>query len=293
MTLGAIEAGGTKIICATGNLQGEITQRSRIDTLTPQQSIPQVLAFFDEHKVDAIGIGTFGPADCNENSETYGRITTTPKPGWRDYNLRSAIADHLKVPVAFDTDVNAAVYGEYLWGAAQGLSSAVYVTVGTGVGAGAIVGGTILKGLSHPEMGHMLVRRHPDDHYEGFCPFHKDCVEGMIAGPAIAARAAKAGDEIADSDPLWNYFSYYLAQMLYSIALVVMPERFIIGGGVMARAHLFSSIRAKFLELSAGYMQFDRVLRQTDSYIVAPALGGDAGIKGALGLAIRMLQKTR
>jgi len=291
MKIGAVEAGGTKIICATGTREGEILERVKIDTMTPDKSMPQVIDFFRKNPVEAIGIGTFGPADINEKSPTYGFITTTPKPGWNGYDLRGEFTRNFDVPVAFDTDVNGAVLGEYLWGAAKGSASAVYMTIGTGVGAGAIIDGKILKGISHPEMGHMLVRRHPGDTYKGFCPYHGDCLEGLTAGTAIGARAGKPGGEIDRSDPVWQYITYYIAQALFSIALVLMPERFILGGGVMARDHLFGTVREKFLEISNGYMQFEEVLNGIDSYIVAPGLGGDAGIRGALGLAIALLRR--
>lgn len=286
MLYGAIEAGGTKIICATGTDDARIRERERIDTLSPDKTIPAIIDFFSRNKVGSIGIGTFGPADIDEKSPTYGYITSTPKAGWKNFNFRGTLVRELGVDVAFDTDVNAAVLGEYLWGAARNCVSAVYITVGTGVGAGAIVDGKILKGISHPEMGHMLVRRHADDNFAGVCPYHRDCVEGLSSGPSISARCGRDGAQLDGDDPVWEYISYYLAQMMYSIALVLMPGRFIAGGGVLANPGLLAKIRTKFLEISASYLQFDSILREIDSYIAAPQLGSESGIKGALGLAI-------
>ena len=283
--IGGIETGGTKIICAVAEDENNIIERIKIDTQTPDVSIPKVVDFFKQYKIDAMGIGTFGPADINPESEKYGYITTTPKEGWRDYDLLGSVMKHFDIPSVIDTDVNGAALGEYNLGAGRGKESLVYMTVGTGVGAGAVLNGKTLHGISHPEMGHMILRRHPDDNYKGTCPYHLDCMEGLTAGPSILARTGKPGIELDDNHEVWNFLAYYIAQAVFNITLVLMPEVFILGGGVMQQKQLFAKIRSRFLEISNGYIQIDEIVNNVDSFIIAPQLGGDAGIKGALCLA--------
>ncbi len=194
MLLGAIEAGGTKFVCAVGHEDGTIVERAVIPTDLPEVTMREVIQFFQKHQPDAIGIGTFGPADVDPNSPAFGTITSTPKNGWRNYPLLSELKKIFSVPMGFNTDVNAAALGEARLGVAKGLDSCLYITVGTGIGAGALVGGKLLQGLSHPEMGHIMVRRHPNDSYEGKCPYHNDFLEGLAAGPAIEARWGRKGD---------------------------------------------------------------------------------------------------
>ena len=288
--LGAIEAGGTKFVCAVGTKEGEIIERVQIDTEKPEITMPKVIAFFKNHPVEALGIGTFGPADIEKTSETYGNITSTPKPGWANYPFVETMNVAFNVPIEFNTDVNAAALGELTHGAAKGLDSCLYITVGTGIGAGAVVQGKLLQGLSHPEMGHVLVRRHPDDKYQGFCPYHGDCVEGMAAGPAIEGRWGAKGIELADRLEVWELEAYYLAQALMQYILIVSPKRIIMGGGVMKQAQIFSLVRQQVQELLNDYVAVPQIMDQIDEYIVPPALGDDAGITGALMLAKQALE---
>ncbi|GIN56140.1 putative fructokinase [Lederbergia ruris] len=289
--LGAIEAGGTKFVCAVGNEDGTLVERIQLDTLTPENTIPHVIEFFKNHKIEALGVGSFGPVDIDKNSVTYGNITSTPKPGWKDYPFLQTLKDALQVPMEFNTDVNAAALGEVMLGAAQDVDSCLYITVGTGIGAGAVVQGELLQGLSHPEMGHILVRRHADDAYEGFCPYHGDCLEGMAAGPAIEKRWGKKGVELQDKQEVWELESYYLAQALMQFILTVSPKKIIMGGGVMKQKQLFPLIQKKVQELLNGYVAVPQILENIDQYIVPPGLGDDAGITGALMLAKRALEK--
>jgi fructokinase len=279
--LGAIEAGGTKFVCAVGDENGEIVDRIQIPTTVPSETMPQVVSFFNKYQIAAIGIGSFGPIDVNEESSTYGNITSTPKPGWRDYPFVQEIKNALSVPVGFNTDVNAAALGEAAFGAAKGLDSCLYITVGTGIGAGAVVKGKLLQGLSHPEMGHILVRRHPEDHYNGKCPYHSDCLEGLAAGPAIEERWNAKGIDLAEREEVWDLEGYYIAQALMQYILILSPKKIILGGGVMNQKQVFSYVYKYLPELVNDYV----TLPELSDYIVKPGLGDNAGIVGSLLLA--------
>lgn len=236
--------------------------------------------------MDAMGIGSFGPIDPIQGSPTYGYITTTPKPHWSHYNLVGAVKERYHVPIGFDTDVNGAALSESRWGAAQGLDSCLYITVGTGIGAGAIVGGKLIHGLSHPEMGHLVMRRHPEDTYQGACQFHHDCLEGLAAGPAIVKRwNVQHGSDLPADHPAWDMEAYYLAQALMSYVLILSPEKIIMGGGVMKQEQLFPLITDKLQKLLNGYVQHPSLNNNIASYIVPPGLGDNAGLAGALALA--------
>ncbi|MBS4195526.1 ROK family protein [Lederbergia citri] len=291
--LGAIEAGGTKFVCAVGNEDGTIIERIKIDTLTPEQTMPEVIHFFKKYDVKSLGIGSFGPVDIDKNSPTYGNITSTPKPGWTNYPFLKTMQEALQIPIEFNTDVNVAALGEMLKGAAQGLDSCLYITVGTGVGAGAVVQGNLLQGLSHPEMGHVLVKRHPDDTFEGSCPYHKDCLEGMAAGPAIEKRWGQKGHELQDKQEVWEIEAYYLAQALMQYILTISPKKIIMGGGVMKQAQIFPLVRKQVQELLNGYVPLPQITEHIEVYIVPPSLGDDAGITGALMLAKRALETRK
>lgn len=283
--LAAIEAGGTKFVCAVGDEKGNIVERIQIPTTVPEETIPRVVEFFRKYQVDAIGIGSFGPIDVNQDSPTYGYITSTPKTGWRNYPFVQALKDAFDVPVGFNTDVNAAALGEAIFGAAKGLDSCLYITVGTGIGAGAIVQGQLLQGLSHPEMGHILVRRHPNDSYQGKCPYHHDCLEGLASGPAIGDRWGAKGAELVERTEVWDLEGYYLAQSIMQYILILSPKKIILGGGVSHQEQVYTSIYKYLPELISGYVS----LPDLTSYIVRPGLGDDAGITGALMLAHQAL----
>ncbi|MFP4977998.1 ROK family protein [Paenibacillus sp. CN-4] len=290
--LGAIEAGGTKFVCGIGQEDGTILDRVSYPTTTPDETMELVLRYFADKKVESVGIGSFGPIDPVLGSPTYGYITTTPKPHWGQFNLVGAVQDAMGVPIAFDTDVNGAALGEYTWGAAKGLDSCLYITVGTGIGAGAVVGGKLIHGLSHPEMGHLYVRRHPDDKFEGFCPYHGDCLEGLAAGPAIQRRWGKPAVELPQDHPAWEMEAHYLAHALMGFVLTLSPQKIVMGGGVMKQSHLFPLIRAKVQELLNGYVQHPSLNAGIDSYIVPPGLGDNAGLTGAIGLAKLALERN-
>ncbi|WP_139070146.1 ROK family protein [Bacillus sp. FJAT-27225] len=286
--LGAIEAGGTKFNCAVGDKNGHINERIQIQTTTPEETIPQVIAFFKQFELEAIGIGSFGPIDVNRESSDYGSITSTPKPGWMNYRFVDVMKEAFGVPIGFHTDVNAAALGEATFGAAKNLDSCLYITVGTGIGVGAIVEGKLLQGLSHPEMGHILVRRHPDDSFQGKCPYHYDCLEGLAAGPAIEARWGAKGIYLADRPEVWDLEGYYIAQALMQYILILSPKKIILGGGVMHQTQVFTSIYNYLPQMIQGYV----TLPELSNYIVKPVLGDDAGLVGALLLADLALKES-
>ena len=290
MLLGGIEAGGTKMVLAIGDENGNIFEKCTIPTDTPDVSVPKMIDFFRGKGIEALGIGCFGPVDLHKDSPTYGYITTTPKPGWSFFDFAGAFREALGVPVGFDLDVNAAVLGEVTWGAAKDASVAIYITIGTGVGVGVSIDGKLLHGLIHPEAGHIILTRHPEDPYKGHCPFHGNCLEGMAAGPAVEERWGKKGVELQDNPKVWEIESYYIAQAITNYIFCYSPEKVILWGGVMHQEQMFPLIRQQVKEMIAGYLNTPLVGDKIDEYIVAPGLGDEPGIKGALRLAWQELQ---
>lgn len=293
MTLiGGIEAGGTKFVCAVGTGPGDIQDEIRFPTDKPEIAIAKSIAFFRNYpELEAIGIASFGPVDPDPSSPTFGFVTTTPKPGWANTNFAGQIQQALKVPVGFDTDVNGAALGEYKWGAAQGLSSCVYLTVGTGIGGGAVVEGKLLHGLLHPEMGHMRILHDTGfDPYPGYCSYHGDCLEGLACGPAIEQRWGKPGQTLPLGHPAWQLEAHYLALACVNIITILSPQRIILGGGVMAQEHLFPLIRQQVKTLLKGYISKLADMDALEDYIVAPKLGAQAGVLGAIALGQSALE---
>ncbi|WP_368251765.1 fructokinase ScrK [Enterococcus sp. 2201sp1_2201st1_B8_2201SCRN_220225] len=280
---GSIEAGGTKFVCAIGNNKLEILDRASFPTTTPDKTMKQVIDFFNPYqdRLESIGVGSFGPIELNRKSETYGYITSTPKLAWQNFDFVGTLKKHFDVPIAWTTDVNAACYGEYVSGNGKGLSSIVYYTVGTGIGGGALQNGVFVEGFSHPEMGHMLVKRHPEDTFVGNCPFHHDCLEGMAAGPAIEKRTGTKGQDLSSDDPVWEIEADYIAQCAYNTTLMFAPDIIIFGGGVMKQDHMKKKVQEKFAKLVNHYVNTPVV----EEYIVTPKLGDNAGTIGALALA--------
>ena len=278
---GAIEAGGTKFVCAVSDENFTIKERVSIPTTTPEETMTEVFSFFDQYELTAIGIGSFGPIDVNKESDTYGYITSTPKTAWKFYDFLGSVKNRYSVPIGWTTDVNAAALGEIKLGAAKGLKSCVYLTVGTGIGGGAVINGELLEGYGHPEMGHIPVRLHLNETYKGTCPYHGDCLEGIAAGPAIEGRFGKKGHLLTDQEEVWEMEAYYLAQALMNYTLILSPERIVLGGGVMKQKQLYPLVRQKFAELINDYVQ----VPDLEQYIVAPGLEDNAGILGSLLLA--------
>lgn len=275
---GGIEAGGSKFICAAGN-DPEDADIAEFPSTTPQETIAWVTDFFRTRPpVEAIGIASFGPIDPNPGSATYGYITSTPKIAWRNFDFAGTIHRTLGKPVAFDTDVNAAALAESRWGAARGLRSFVYITVGTGLGGGALIDGHLLHGRLHPEMGHIRIPHDgARDPFPGCCPYHGDCLEGLAAGPAIEARWGMPGHLIPDGHAAWDLEAEYLAVAIMNWTCTLSPERIVLGGGIMQREELFPKVRSLIATLLNGYLDSPQ--------IVPPELGRRAGVLGAIALA--------
>lgn len=287
---GGIEAGGTKWVCAIGTGPDDIRAEVRFPTTTPAETLANAIAFFRAHEPEhlvAIGVGSFGPVDLNPASSSYGSITTTPKPGWAHTDVVRTLHQALGRPIGFDTDVNVALLGERQWGAARDCDVAVYITVGTGIGGGAVVGGKLVHGLIHPEMGHMrLVRDPARDPFTGICPYHSDCLEGLACGPALKARWQTPAEELPADHPAWELEADYLGQAMANLLCILSPERIIIGGGVMSQPQMFPLVRAATQCWLNGYLQHPHILDHPDRLIVPPALGQRAGVLGAIALAM-------
>ena len=290
---GGIEAGGTKVVCAVGSGPSDILAETEFPTKTPDETIGQMVEFFADQptSISALGIGSFGPVDPDPRSPTYGTITTTPKPGWQNVDVLGRMSSALQIPAAFDTDVNAAALGEHRWGAAQDLDTFVYITVGTGIGGGAMVEANLLHGLMHPEMGHLRIPHDWErDPFNGVCPFHGDCLEGLASGPAIEERWGQRGERLPDDHPAWPLEAHYLALGLVSIICILSPQRIILGGGVMKRSFLFPMIRSEVQRLLNGYIQVPAITEEIETTVVPSQLGGRAGVLGAIALAMRALE---
>ncbi|MBC7249528.1 MAG: ROK family protein [Anaerolineae bacterium] len=286
---GGIEAGGTKFVCAVGTGPDDLRAEVRFSTTTPQETLDRAIRFFQEQQGEeplaAVGIASFGPLDPNPDSPTFGYITTTPKPGWAHTDVAGPIRRALGVPVGFDTDVNAAALAEYRWGAARGLDTFIYLTVGTGIGGGGMVNGQLVHGLIHPEMGHIRIPHDwQRDPYAGSCPYHGDCFEGLAAGPALEGRWGRRGETLPADHPAWQLEAEYLALGLVNFICTLSPQRIVIGGGVMQRPHLLPLVHRRVRELLNGYLQVPSILEHIDDYIVPPALGDRAGVLGAIAL---------
>lgn len=285
--LGGIEAGGTKIVCGIGTEEGKVLDRISFPTRAPEETMQEIVQYFQGKDIAALGVGSFGPLDPSKDSPTYGYITSTPKQGWAHYPILPELKKHLHVPMEFDTDVNAAALGEATWGAAKGLRNCIYFTIGTGIGAGVLINGQLVHGLVHPEAGHIRVKKHETDTFSGSCPYHGDCLEGVAAGSAIEQRWGMKGIELSDRDEVWELEAYYLAQAVVNSILLLSPERVILGGGVMKQKQLFPLVRNKVMELLNGYVDHSEILEHINEYIVPPGLGDDAGLCGSFALACR------
>jgi fructokinase len=286
---GGVEAGGTKYVCTVGSGPGDLRSEERFPTTSPAETLGRIVAFFRQAgPVRAVGVASFGPLDPNPASPYFGSITSTPKPGWAHTDVVGPLRAALGVPIGFDTDVNGAALGEWRWGAGRGLDTFLYLTVGTGIGGGGLVNGALMHGLLHPEMGHVWIphdrRRDP---YLGGCPYHGDCLEGLAAGPAIAARWGQPAETLPVEHPAWDLEAEYLAAALHSFVCTVSPQRIIMGGGVMKQPQLLPLVRAKLQASLGGYVEASAIIDNIDGYVVAPALGARAGVLGAIALAER------
>jgi len=289
---GGIEAGGTKFVCLVGASPEQVVKEARFPTTAPQHTLQQVTTFFAPYlqkgELAAVGIGSFGPLDLDPRSPTHGWITTTAKPGWAQLDLQARLTRELGVPVTMDTDVNAAAFGEYYWPKTnQGHDPLVYVTVGTGIGMGAVVGGKPLHGMIHPEAGHMWVPHNLEkDPFPGNCPYHGNCLEGLAAGPGMAQRWGRPAEELPADHPGWELEAHYLALAVCNLIYALSPQRVVLGGGVCQHAGLLPKVRQKVARQINGYLYSRRLQDGIDDYITLPALGHRSGVLGALALAI-------
>jgi fructokinase len=285
---GAIEGGGTKFVCAVGTGPDDLVM-TQFSTESPEPTIARAIAFLKERagaRLQAVGIGSFGPVDLSPSSPTFGCITSTPKPGWQNYDFAGAVRKALGVPVGFDTDVDASALGEARWGSGQSVSDFLYLTVGTGIGGGAIVNGQILHGLIHPELGHIRIPHDfQRDPYPGACPFHGDCLEGLACGPAMEKRWGKPAHEFPVDHPAWALEAHYLALGVMNFVCTLSPKRVVLGGGVMQQKLLFFLIRSELIRLLNGYVRSKELIENVEHYVVPPKLGNRSGIAGALVLA--------
>lgn len=268
--LGSIEAGGTKFVCAVGNSSYQVVDSTTVPTTTPEETFEKCLAFFDQYRkqLRAVSIASFGPIEIRTGAPQYGYVTNTPKPGWANTDFLGPFKRHLGVPIYWTTDVNGSAYGEYVLAKSRGESarSLVYYTVGTGVGAGAVVNGHLIGAQGHPEMGHLIVKRHPDDlDFNGICPYHSDCLEGLACGPTFEARTGKKGQDIPLTDHVWDIMAYYIAQAAVDVTVIFRPDRLVFGGGVVSEEFL-KKVRQQFTGMVNHYLDVGKV----DDYITMP-----------------------
>lgn len=288
---GGIEGGGTKFICAVGTGPSDVRAEVRIPTSSPDETLGQAIKFFKNQETElgqlsSIGFACFGPLDPNPASPTFGYILPTPKPGWANMNVVGKLRASFDIPIGFDTDVNGAALGEWRWGAGQDFDTFIYLTIGTGIGGGVIAGGKLVHGLIHPELGHILLPHdHTKDPFEGVCPFHHDCFEGLASGIAIEKHWGRPGEKLPPEHPAWDLEVEYIALALTNYVLTLSPQRIILGGGVGQLPHLLPRIQQRTFELINGYVQSPTILKHIDTYIVPPDLGNHAGVLGAIALA--------
>lgn len=290
MLLGSIEAGGTKFVCAVGNENYQIKDQVEIPTTTPKETLQKTVNYFKKFAVEAIGIASFGPIEVRKTASNYGYITDTPKAGWSNTDFIGFLQKSIKVPMYFTTDVNGSAYGEYVMSllANEDINSLVYYTIGTGVGGGAIIDGKLVGSQGHPEMGHVKLKRHPDDlDFAGVCPFHKDCLEGLVSGPTFEARLHKCGKDVPLSDHVWDIMSYYVAQAALQVTLILRPDKIVFGGGVTSEEFL-QKVRRDFAKLLNNYVHVPNL----NSYIMMPEIknNGSATV-GDFALAKRLLRE--
>jgi len=297
--LAGVEAGGTKFICAVGGQDGAVLAETRFPTTTVDETLSRAVEFFKEQdralgRLDAIGVASFGPVDLRPDSDRYGFILSTPKPGWSDTDIVGAFRQAFDVPVGFDTDVNGAALGEWRWGAARGLGTFIYLTIGTGIGGGGLVNGELMHGLLHPEMGHIpLPHDREQDPFDGICPFHGDCFEGLASGPALEARWGRKPEQLPPDHPAWELEANYVALALRTCICTLSPERIVLGGGVMGHPRLLPRVRERTQAALNGYIRSPQILERIEAYIVPPTLADRSGVLGAFVLAEQALKQEK
>jgi len=293
MLYGGVEAGGTKFVCAVGSAPDDIEAEVTFPTTTPDETIARTILFFKkfQHRIGAIGVGSFGPVDIDRSSKTFGYITNTPKPGWAQTPIIGQLGRTLDVPIVFDTDANAAALGEATWGSGKGLQIFVFLTIGTGIGGGVVISGKPLHGMLHPEIGHLrLPHDWKADPFPGVCSYHGDCFEGLASGPALLKRWGVAGESLPPDHQAWSLEAHYVGLALVNLILTLSPQTITLGGGIMQRNTLFQSIRRNVKELLNGYVKSRQLEETIEEYVVPPKLGQNAGVLGAIALARKALE---
>lgn len=285
MRIGALEAGGTKMVCAVIDETGTVHDRVSLPTGTPAETMPSLIGYFAGRGIEALGVGCFGPLDLDRSSPTWGFITATPKTPWKFYDIAGELQRALGVPVALDTDVNCAVLGEARRGSCRGLNDCVYITVGTGIGMGVLCGGRLVHGMQHPELGHVPVAVVPGDSYAGCCPYHGQCLEGMASGTAMRGRWGVPAQQLEDKPEVWQLEAEYLAQGIVTCILAYAPRRIVLGGGVAHHEGLLAAVRGAVVRRLAGYVQTREVL-DIDHYLVGPELGDNQALLGCMELVL-------
>ena len=279
-----IELGGTKVLCRVVDAEGAVLGAGRFATTTPAQAVADTVGCIRSglrgRPLSALGVASFGPIIIDPNSPRYGRLLATSKAGWSDFDLRAALRKHFSVPLAIETDVNAAAVAEQACGAGRGLRSVAYVTVGTGIGGAVAIDGVALKGALHPEIGHMRLRRRSGDQLASTCPFHEDCAEGLVAGPAVSRRLGERGS-LAQAPEVMALLGEYLGDLAANLVLAWSPNRIVLGGGVMQAPGLLDKIGEGLRAALGGYGAGIVV----DSDYLAPARLSDSGLEGALLIA--------
>lgn len=281
MQFGGIEMGGTKMICAIVNDKFEIIDKCSIPTTTVEETLPKLANYFKDKNIASLGVASFGPVDLNKKSKTYGYISETPKPGWKYTDVVGFFKKELNIPIGFDTDVNAACLGEVMYGAGKNYNNVIYGTIGTGIGFGVYLNGQLHHGLMHPEAGHVLLRQAEGDDYEGCCPYHKGCFEGLASGTSMRLRWGKPAEEMEYNDKAFDLEAYYIAQGLLNCVMCYSPEKIIIGGGVMHNEHLYPLVRKELVKQLAGYIAKEEITKDIDNYVVKPMLNDNQGVIGA------------
>lgn len=289
MLLGSIEAGGTKFVCAVGNENYQVQDQVQFPTTTPEETLKKTVEYFKKFSIESLSIASFGPIEIRKSSPNYGYITTTPKPGWANTDFVGYLKQFFEIPIFWTTDVNGSAYGEYVMStlANEKINSLTYYTIGTGVGAGSIINGHLIGGIGHPEMGHVLVKRHPDDlKFDGICPYHHDCLEGLVAGPTFEARLGVKGPQVPLTDHVWDIMAYYVAQAILQTTLTLRPGKIILGGGVTNEIFV-KKVRGEFKRLLNDYVQ----VPDLEQYIVMPSVknNGSATL-GNFALAEKLLE---
>jgi fructokinase len=292
-----IEGGGTKFVCVHGSGPHDLRDRTVINTQSPHATMKEVIEYIRAVKqrsnIKAIGLAVFGPLDLDHSSPTYGYITTTPKPGWGNFNIVGELKQAFDMPIGFDTDVNGAALGEYQWGAAQSLNDFIYITVGTGIGGGLMINGKIVHGAMHPEMGHIIIPQDTSrDSFKGCCQFHSNCWESLASGTAMNARwQVESAMDLSATHEAWNLEAHYLGIGIANLILTLSPQRILIGGGVMHQSHLLPKVRAEVAKCLNGYLKCEKIINRLDEYIVKPGLDDNSGICGAIALAEQSLKR--